>query len=517
MSYVEFYDVNDQPMGKARVSGGKLVVDDTIPGIANTNVIEEGTGKLLNPQNGEKFLQNLAAMYEGPYVSARYFGEDAPTTEEPIEESSFVAAFTERVKKDDEWIPWKHSGGAGGGRAMPKTASQQRAAAKKAKSKDTGSAAKLTNAELIAKYQKRKIDMERPGALPDAEPKFRRVEAEMAKRGLLKSGSPLTPVKDGVARTKTKREQMLSQTVKAGARPPGAPRSVQVKDPEQPGAMPGLRPSYDRYARPMIGKLEPPKQPPNAQAKMETGAQHLLGKEILGIDTKRKKNSTSPGYWAKLNDGTEVYVRPTKTISTKVLRPFQMPWGHDNERELASQALLEHMPKDFVSIAPVAVRDVPGLGPSLLREKITKGVRGLDEGAPSFSGTVPLADRKNIALYDVVRGENDRHGGNYFLDLQKDGTSKVVLYDHGLAFPQQRSPQNGNWNPLNALTPEERRLDPNHVQTLKDLKVRQERVDADLLPLVGADAVRLMWERVDKLLETGEFPEVESIRRDEWP
>ncbi len=101
---------------------------------------------------------------------------------------------------------------------------------------------------------------------------------------------------------------------------------------------------------------------------------------------------------------------------------------------------------------------------------------------------------EELSLFDNIIGNTDRHDGNWMI-----GNGDVIPIDHGYAFPEQNLKQSKDYDFADqAFT-----LSEQSKTKLENLMKHKAEIEQKLIPLIGGAAVSAMWERVNKMIETG--------------
>jgi hypothetical protein len=147
----------------------------------------------------------------------------------------------------------------------------------------------------------------------------------------------------------------------------------------------------------------------------------------------------------------------------------------------------------FALVPPVRMRELNG----------TKGALRfyLGQARPAYldprsSYVLQTPERDNysrLALLDCLLGNRDRHAGNWL--LTPAGT--VIPIDHGMAFPRQNGPQRFSAYDFHLHAA----LASNQRESLERMLSQWDEVRAELLPLLGEEAVNALFERIHKMLE----------------
>jgi hypothetical protein len=205
------------------------------------------------------------------------------------------------------------------------------------------------------------------------------------------------------------------------------------------------------------------------------------GKEPSGSVTATYAERVGEGsinpVWKMTIDGREWNVKNEKSLMREQLREDIKP-GRDTQRELAAQEIYEIMsaldPEGVGAVgfpeyhrwevtvpADVAV-NAEGRRPGSPGHPFPAGVAEWLEGEPIvkldtdvtewYPGTTTMAagwlstkipdeQLRSLVLFDQVVGNTDRHGGNALWDGKR-----LVMIDHGLAFPSKPSAGAVYWN-----------------------------------------------------------------------
>jgi hypothetical protein len=136
---------------------------------------------------------------------------------------------------------------------------------------------------------------------------------------------------------------------------------------------------------------------------------------------------------AKIN-GKVVFVKPQAGAMNQAIHAG-IPAGNDAGRERGAYLVARALGMN--NVAPVVVRDVPGLG-----KCIVQGGVGAAEARIKGMPRTPQAekDKRAGALLDMVIGNMDRHAGNV-----RVSDDRVFPIDMGLAFAEGDNVQ-GGWN-----------------------------------------------------------------------
>ena len=126
-------------------------------------------------------------------------------------------------------------------------------------------------------------------------------------------------------------------------------------------------------------------------------------------------------------DGLDILVKDAANRKRGSLRA-SVPNGTDIEREYATYLFAKMVP-GLVELPVMALRVVNGER-VLMMEKIDGELHYWE---PPKGVSVTL--KRNMALFDAIVGNTDRHGQNYFTRRNAKGEKRIIAIDHGLCFP----------------------------------------------------------------------------------
>jgi hypothetical protein len=138
-------------------------------------------------------------------------------------------------------------------------------------------------------------------------------------------------------------------------------------------------------------------------------------------------NRFEPGILHATINGQECLVKDAANRRQRSLRE-SIPNGTDIKREYATYLFAKMVP-GLVEVPAMALRNVNGED-LLVMEKVTGG-QHYWEMPRGISVTI----KRNMALFDAITGNTDRHGQNYFVKRNDKGERRVIAIDHGLCFP----------------------------------------------------------------------------------
>ncbi|MGE0494880.1 MAG: hypothetical protein AB7S38_37060 [Vulcanimicrobiota bacterium] len=127
---------------------------------------------------------------------------------------------------------------------------------------------------------------------------------------------------------------------------------------------------------------------------------------------------------------------------------------------------------------------------------IPDGQPALNDPATGWIVSHPeRSDYRNLAIFDNVIGNLDRHRRNYLVLEQ----GQLVPIDHDLAFPTANQQQDGGHFEFS----EEFALNRHERDQLEHLLTSRAQVSQELEPLLPTEAIEAMFERITTMLELG--------------
>jgi hypothetical protein len=187
--------------------------------------------------------------------------------------------------------------------------------------------------------------------------------------------------------------------------------------------------------------------------------------------------------------------------------------GKDSDREVIGPEIADALGMD--GHARTAIRDVPGYGTSLVQEFMADGgqsARKYWEGRGEFKDISEddlQDDLSEMALYDAVTGNMDRHYENFKVMPEPSAPSGYDAYpiDHGAILPDKpwaHAGKPGYGNFLSIEAQQNRELEPDEQQRLKKLLKNKALFDKIERRVPGAaDPMRA---RIQMLLDHNQFP-----------
>ena len=121
-------------------------------------------------------------------------------------------------------------------------------------------------------------------------------------------------------------------------------------------------------------------------------------------------------------------------------------------------------------------------------------------------GSAYLHAHQELAVFDAVIGNTDRHGGNW----KTDSAGRIWPIDHGLAFPDLKGYTGGNmqWLSVHGGSP----LSAQSRRSLEGLRDHRAELRHDLEPLIGSKAMKLTEQRIDFMLAHDKVMTGEELR-----
>lgn len=212
-----------------------------------------------------------------------------------------------------------------------------------------------------------------------------------------------------------------------------------------------------------------------------------------------------PGILNATVDGQDILVKDAANRKRGSLRA-SVPTGTDIKREYATYLFAKMVP-GLVEVPAMALRQYNG-EQVLLMEKVTGGWHhgwGLPKG-------VSVTIKRNMALFDAIVGNTDRHGMNYFIKRNAKGENRVIAIDHGLCFPIPSL----NCGDIDCGTSDflrDEALPKWCVRWLNKVSSMEREVRKALAPYLEDEAIDHMFIRVNWMLSQGQFMGYYRFRR----
>jgi hypothetical protein len=208
----------------------------------------------------------------------------------------------------------------------------------------------------------------------------------------------------------------------------------------------------------------------------------------------------------------KVAIKPRSGLSHQKMRSG-ISMGRDLERERAAYVVNNAL-GGLVEMPECVVRDIPNMG--------LCGIQTFKEdtdGTLAENYNVELSGHpdavRELALFDVIIGNLDRHGGNIMV-RSGDDEHPLVAIDHGLSFPDG-SQEYGEYKNTEALsTAEGKKLSDKDIERLDAMWKNYDKVDKELAPLVTKKSRMAMWQRVEWVLAEKRIPEVGDFDYQSW-
>lgn len=246
-----------------------------------------------------------------------------------------------------------------------------------------------------------------------------------------------------------------------------------------------------------VGDVEPHPGGPTPDTPFETTMSSLSSDDITDItDLGGGVSTTKRGL---LPDGTEVKIAPFDGHP-----PIydQIPPYSDGNNEMANWLIAKRyfMGGDvYVNVPPHVIKDFPDLGPC----DVSYMIPGLESGGDPTPEEIP-----GWALFDSICGQHDHHGNNATTAWGSGGDGKFWLIDNGLSFPSYTDDRNdGHERPWETYYNEFGSYDltPSMKKTLQRIVADKSQLDDDLKSYLDSNQREAMWERIDRMLESGQL------------
>ena len=193
-------------------------------------------------------------------------------------------------------------------------------------------------------------------------------------------------------------------------------------------------------------------------------------------------------------DGQAIMVKDAANRKLGSLRA-SIPNGTDLQREYATYLFAKMVP-GLVEVPAMALRVVGG-ETVLAMEKIN-GEHALWDAPRGVSVTL----KRNMALFDTIVGNTDRHGANYFLRRNAKGEKRIIAIDHGLCFP---IPQGGYIDVGTSDFMRSEALPAWCIRWLNKILGMERKIRKALTPYIEREAIDQVFVRVNWMLHRGTF------------
>lgn len=175
-----------------------------------------------------------------------------------------------------------------------------------------------------------------------------------------------------------------------------------------------------------------------------------------------------------------------------------VPNGTDLHREYATYLFAKMVP-GLVEVPAMALRSVNG-AEVLCMEMVVGGQHALWSDAPLKGVSITL--KRNMALFDAIVGNTDRHGANYFIKRNAKGEKRIIAIDHGLCFP---IPQGGYIDCGTSDFMRNEALPAWCVRWLNKVSGMETKIRKTLAPYIEPEAIDQVFVRVNWMLKRGTF------------
>jgi hypothetical protein len=253
-----------------------------------------------------------------------------------------------------------------------------------------------------------------------------------------------------------------------------------------------------------------PAADPSKDPSKESSTSKLSGKFALKTTHLTGQHNVNATMVGKI-DGVKVVIKPETGLCDHSLRD-NIAKGGDLPREVAAYQVAQKM---GISMPETVVRDDTPHGKAVVQEMLPLKngvVAGAKFGLSSQEIMMGANNLNQIALFDAVIGNEDRHGRN-FLVKGDPASATIVPIDHGLSFPGAGSGY-GNERAIEARVGEAN----TSLSSSEKALLRSIRGDTQLqstlsksLDPVDPEAVKMMNARIDVMLKTGKIDTVDAL------
>jgi hypothetical protein len=195
-------------------------------------------------------------------------------------------------------------------------------------------------------------------------------------------------------------------------------------------------------------------------------------------------------------NGTEILIKDAANRKNGSLRS-SVPDGTDVQREYATYLFAKMVP-GLVEVPVMALRRLNGAD-VLCMEKVT----GATHPGWDVPKSVSMTTRRNMALFDAIVGNTDRHSQNYFIRRNAKGKHDVIAIDHGLCFPIPFGTGRIDAGTSDFLRDEA--LPAWCIRWLNKVASMEKKIRATLSNYIELEALDGMFERVQWMLKRGTF------------
>jgi len=212
-------------------------------------------------------------------------------------------------------------------------------------------------------------------------------------------------------------------------------------------------------------------------------------------DLQVSRDRLSAGILFAKVDGQDCLVKDAANRKRGSLRA-SIPNGTDVHREWATYLFAKMVP-GLVEVPAMALREVNG-EPVIVMEQITNGYQSYD-----MPRGLSVTIKRNMALFDAITGNTDRHGQNYFVTTAPDRTRRIIAIDHGLCFPIPSS-----YGEIDAGTTDflrDEALPQWCTRWLLKILALEIKIRKALRPYLEPEAIEHMFIRVNWMLNRGTF------------
>lgn len=206
------------------------------------------------------------------------------------------------------------------------------------------------------------------------------------------------------------------------------------------------------------------------------------------------------GILAATVDGTPVLAKDADNRKNDSLRSC-IPTGTDLNREYATYLVAKRLP-GLVQIPAMAIRNDARAGRVLVMEKI--GGDWFQMGGWGAPRGIHLTVARNMALFDAIVGNTDRHSANYFVRREMNGKYSVMAIDHGLCFPEP-SLYHGRVDYGQTVFMRGEKLPKWASSWLQRIVAMAADLRRELSPWISQEAIDQMFGRVDWMLRHNSF------------
>jgi len=202
-------------------------------------------------------------------------------------------------------------------------------------------------------------------------------------------------------------------------------------------------------------------------------------------------------------NGQDILIKDASNRKHNSMRDC-IPNGTDVKREYATYLFAKMVP-GLVEVPAMALRNVNGAD-ALAMEIVQDAYHPWGWDIPQG---ISITVKRNMALFDAVVGNTDRHCQNFF--VSSDRPKRVIAIDHGLCFPLP-SQSGGRIDLGTTLFLRGERLPKWCINWLNKILAMEFKIRRVLSAHIEYEAIEEMFKRVNWMLDRGRFMDSYDLR-----